>query len=191
MPVTIYAAGLWIVPVILCCLWGAAASNAYGKSGNVNKPMLPRFASLKQQKTNVRVGPGTQYPIRWIYQRQGLPVEIIADFGNWRRIRGSDSSDGWVHAALLSARRTALAAPWSAISVNLRARPSERAAVVARLQPRVLVHVKRCDRIWCAVDVPEHDLQGYVRQVKLWGVYPDELVGRANRQLFNPIKRTE
>ncbi|MBD2750324.1 hypothetical protein IC232_27065 [Microvirga sp. BT688] len=66
-----------------------------------------------------------------------------------------------------------------------------RSAVVARLQPRVLVRVKRCERTWCAVDVPEYDLQGYVRQVKLWGVYPDEPVGRARRQLFNPIKRTE
>jgi SH3-like domain-containing protein len=176
MPVTMSGAGLRIVPVILCCLWGAATSNAYGKSDNVNKPMLPRFASLKQQKTNVRVGPGTQYPIRWIYQRQGLPVEIIAQFGNWRRIRGSDSSGGWVHAALLSARRTALAAPWSAISLNLRARPSEQAAVIARLQPRVLVRVKRCDRTWCAVNVAGQDLSGYVRQVKLWGVYPDETI---------------
>ncbi|MBM1173725.1 SH3 domain-containing protein [Microvirga arabica] len=97
------AAGLQIVPVILCCLWGAAASNTYGKSGNATQPMLPRFGSLKQQKTNVRVRSGTQYPIRWIYQRQGLSVEIIAEFGNWRRIRGSDNSDGWVHAAVPSA----------------------------------------------------------------------------------------
>jgi SH3-like domain-containing protein len=191
MPVTMSAAGLRIVSVILCCLWGAAAPNAYGKSGNATQPMLPRFVSLKQQKTNVRVGPGTQYPIRWVYQREGLPVEIIAQFGNWRRIRGSDSSDGWVHAALLSARRTALAAPWSTISVNLRARPRDRASIVARLQPRVLVHVKRCDRAWCAVDVPEHDLRGYVRQVKLWGVYPDEIIGRARSHLFNPVKKAE
>ena len=171
------AAGLRVVPVILCCLWGAAVPNAHAWSGTNPKPALPRFASLKRPKTNVRVGPGTQYPIRWIYQQQGLPVEIISGFGNWRRIRGSDGSDGWVHTALLSARRTALAAPWSAVSVNLRARPSARAAVVARLQPRVLVHVKRCDRTWCAVDVPDHDLYGYVRQVKLWGVYPDETSG--------------
>ncbi len=180
MPVSMSAAGLRVIPAILCCLWGAAVPDAYAKSGNATQPMLPRFASLKQKKANVRVGPGTQYPIRWIYQRQGLPVEIIAQFGNWRRIRGSDSADGWVHAALLSARRTALAAPWNAISVNLRARPSGRTAVVARLQPRVLVRVKHCDRTWCAVDVTEHDLHGYVRQVKLWGVYPDELVGRAH-----------
>jgi SH3-like domain-containing protein len=165
-----------IILIIACCLCGAAAQDAHAGGGSATKPMLPRFASLKREKTNVRVGPGTQYPIRWIYQRQGLPVEIIAQFGNWRRIRGSDSSGGWVHAALLSAWRTALAAPWSAISLNLRARPSEQAAVLARLQPRVLVRVKRCDRTWCAVNVAGQDLSGYVRQVKLWGVYPDETI---------------
>ncbi len=123
MPVSMFAAGLRIALIILFCLWGAAVQDAYAGGGVATQPMLPRFAALKREKTNVRVGPGTRYPICWIYQRQGLPVEIIAEFGNWRRIRGSDSSDGWVHAALLSARRTALAAPWSAISVNLRARP--------------------------------------------------------------------
>ncbi len=191
MPVIMSAAGLRITKVILCCLWSAAAPEVHARSGRDAKPMLPRFASLKQQQTNVRVGPGTQYPIRWIYQQRGLPVEIIAEFGNWRRIRGSDSSDGWVHRALLSARRLALAAPWSTASVNLRARPSERAAVVARLQPQVLVQVNRCDRIWCAVDVPEHDLHGYVRQVKLWGVYPDETVGSARSQLLKHVGRAE
>ncbi|MBM1174744.1 SH3 domain-containing protein [Microvirga arabica] len=185
------AARMRVVPVILFGLLGAAVLGTYAKSSNATQPTLPRFASLKQQKINVRVGPGTQYLIRWIYQRKGLPVEIIAQFGNWRRIRGSDSADGWVHAALLSARRTALAAPWSALSINLRTRPSERATVVARLQPRVLVRVKRCDRTWCSVDVPEHNLHGYVRQVKLWGIYPDELVGRARSHLFNSVKKAE
>lgn len=191
MPVTMSTPGLRIILAMLCCLWSAAASDADAKSANATHPMLPRFASLKQQKVNVRVGPGTQYPIRWIYQRQGLPVEIIAQFGNWRRIRGSDSSDGWVHTALLSARRTALAAPWSTISINLRAHPSERAAVIARLQPRVLVRVKHCDRTWCAVHVPGADLQGFTRQVKLWGVYPDEMIGRACSRLFNHMRRAE
>jgi SH3-like domain-containing protein len=178
MPVTTSAVGLRIVPLILYCLWGAAAPDAHATSGKDATSILPRFASLKRQKTNVRVGPSTQYPIRWIYQQQGLPVEIIAEFANWRRIRGSDGSDGWVHTVLLSARKTALAAPWSQTSVNVRARPSDRASIVARLQPHVLVEIQRCDRIWCSVSVPEHDLDGYIQQVKLWGVYPDEIVGR-------------
>lgn len=139
--------------------------------------MVPRFASLKRVKTNVRVGPGTQYPIRWVYQRQGLPVEIIAEFSNWRRIRGSDGSDGWVHSALLSTKRTALVQPWSETSINLQARPSKRSGTVARFQPQVVVDVQRCDQTWCAVTVPKHDLRGYARQVRLWGVYPDEVVG--------------
>jgi SH3-like domain-containing protein len=174
--VTMSETGMRIILIIVCCLCGAAAQDAYAGGGSATKPMLPRFASLKREKTNVRVGPGTQYPIRWIYQQQGLPVEVIAEFANWRRVRGSDSSDGWVHTALLSTRRMALAAPWSAISLNLRTRPSERAAVVARLQPHVLVRVKRCDRTWCTVNVAGQDLSGYVRQVKLWGVYPDEII---------------
>jgi SH3-like domain-containing protein len=78
------------------------------------------------------------------------------------------------YSALLSARRTALGAPWSKISITLRARPVDGGDVRARLQPRVLVRVMRCDRTWCAVDVPGHHLYGYVRQVNLWGVYPDE-----------------
>lgn len=164
------------VSLILFCIWGATALDAHAAPGREAASTLPRFASLKKQKTNVRVGPGTHYPIRWIYQQQGLPVEIIAKFANWRRIRGSDGSDGWVHTALLSPRRTALVSPWSTISANLRAGPSDLAAIVARIQSKVLVHVKRCDRIWCAVDVPGHDLEGYVRQVKLWGIYPDESV---------------
>ncbi|MBJ6124312.1 SH3 domain-containing protein [Microvirga splendida] len=194
MPVTMSAFGLRIVPVILLCLWGAASTDAFAGSGHSAEPMPLRFASLKRDKVNVRVGPGTQYPIRWIYQRKGLPVEIIAAFGNWRRIRGSDSAEGWVHAALLSARRTALAAPWSTVSVDLRSRPSGRAAVAARLQPRVLVRVKSCDRLWCIVDVPGHDVEGYVRQEKLWGVYPDELIGgsawRSKRAWHSNLART-
>jgi SH3-like domain-containing protein len=176
MPVIMVATGWRVLPVLLCGLWGAATPDAHAKPGRDTKPTLLRFASLKRHKTNVRVGPGTQYPIRWIYHQQGLPIEIVAGFGNWRRVRGSDSSDRWVHTALLSSKRTALAAPWSTISVNLRARPSDRAAVIARLQPKALVFVKRCDRTWCAVDEPEHDLYGYIRQVTLWGVYPDETI---------------
>jgi SH3-like domain-containing protein len=157
--------------------WVAAPLHAGASPKRDAERTVPRFASLRRSETNVRVGPGTQYPIRWIYRRKGLPVEIIAEFNNWRRIRGSDGSDGWVHSALLSARRTALVDPWSRISVDVNARPREQSAVVARLQSQVVVQVWRCDRSWCTVAVPEHDLQGYIRQVKLWGVYPDETIG--------------
>jgi len=172
----VFKAAVQIISAILFCLCGKIFSDARAEPRRVTERTIPRFVSLKRSKTNVRFGPGTQYPVRWVYQRQGLPLEIVSEFGNWRRIRASDGSDGWVHAALLSTRRTALAAPWDKISIQLRAEPGDRAAVLARLEPRVLVDLKHCDRIWCAVSVPGKNLWGYVRQVKLWGVYPDETI---------------
>src|SRR4029453_16249428 len=69
---------------------------------------LPRFASLDSKEVNLRAGPGKDYPILWVYQRRGLPVEIIQEFDTWRRIRDRDGTVGWVQQNLLSGRRTAL-----------------------------------------------------------------------------------
>jgi SH3-like domain-containing protein len=142
---------------------------------------------LKRPVTNVRAGPSTDYPIRWIYKKQGLPVEIIAQYGSWRRIRGSDGADGWVNAVLLTSRRTALVMPWNPGTTNLKARPKEQGRIVARLQSRVLVRPHRCDRTWCFVSVRGQELEGYVHQSSLWGVYPDEVI--AGKSLWGSVGR--
>ncbi len=72
---------------------------------------LPRFVSLKSDKVNVRKGPATDQAIVWVFSRAGLPVEVIAESDNWRRVRDSEGADGWVFHSLLSARRTVLIAP--------------------------------------------------------------------------------
>lgn len=164
----------WFLAIHGFCAALAGAANA--NADRASPPSLPRFASLKHPVANVRVGPGVKYPIRWIYRRKGLPVEIIAEFGNWRRIRGSDGSDGWINGMLLSSTRTALAGPWSEANIDLRSGPRNRSPVTARLQPKVLVRLHWCDRSWCSVSIPGRDLQGYIRQNKLWGVYPDEII---------------
>src|SRR6185295_13515380 len=69
---------------------------------------LPRFASLDSSEANLRAGPGKDYPILWVYQRRGLPVEIIQEFDTWRRIRDRDGTVGWVQQNLLSGKRSAL-----------------------------------------------------------------------------------
>ena len=74
---------------------------------------LPRFVSLKSDKVNVRKGPSTDQAIVWVFNRAGLPVEVIAESENWRRVRDSEGADGWVLHSLLSGRRTVLIAPWS------------------------------------------------------------------------------
>ncbi|AWM87574.1 hypothetical protein C4E04_13070 [Microvirga sp. 17 mud 1-3] len=158
---------------------GRVGAQAAGPAAPVSagRPVaLPYFASLKRPVANVRVGPGRDYPIRWVYKKRGLPVEVLASYGNWRRIRASDGSEGWIAAMLLSSRRTALVAPWSESAVDLRAGRRPTSAVAARLQPRVLVGLQWCDRMWCSVRVQGQEASGYVRQTRLWGVYPDETI---------------
>src|SRR5687768_11582170 len=68
----------------------------------------PRFVSLRHDTVHVRAGPGQDYPIRWTFKRQGLPVQVLRDYEHWRLIRDSVGDEGWVHQGGLSARRTAL-----------------------------------------------------------------------------------
>jgi len=137
---------------------------------------VPRFVSLKSDKVNVRKGPSTDQAIVWVFSRAGLPVEVIAESDNWRRVRDSEGADGWVFHSLLSARRTALITPWSKGDerVPLYSSNSTGSRAVAELQSGVLGNVLSCDGEWCNVSVD--DYAGYVQQDKLWGVYKGEAV---------------
>ena len=137
---------------------------------------VPRFVSLKSDKVNVRKGPSTDQAIVWVFSRAGLPVEVIAELDNWRRVRDSEGADGWVFHSLLSARRTALITPWSKGDerVPLYSSNSTGSRAVAELQSGVLGNVLSCDGEWCNVSVD--DYSGYVQQDKLWGVYKGEEV---------------
>jgi SH3-like domain-containing protein len=143
-------------------------------SGKAALP-VPRFVSLKSDKVNVRRGPSTDQAIVWVFSRAGLPVEIIAESENWRRVRDSEGADGWVFHSMLSARRTALVAPWTKEgSVPLYDSKSTGSRAVAALQAGVLGSVLSCDGEWCNMSVD--DYSGYVQQDKLWGVYRGEEV---------------
>ena len=71
-----------------------------------------RYVSLKADRVFLRQGPGTDYPIAWVFQRAGLPVEVLREFEVWRQVRDAGGTVGWVHGSLLSGRRTALVLPW-------------------------------------------------------------------------------
>jgi SH3-like domain-containing protein len=145
--------------------------------GSVTGLPVPRYVSLKANRVNLREGPSTEHRTSWVFQRAGLPVEITAEFDTWRRIRDSDGSEGWVLHSFLSSRRTALIMPWSknkAENMTLFERADDKAAVVAKLQPGVISSVKNCAGSWCRVLGEGFD--GYIRQDRLWGVYPNEKV---------------
>jgi SH3-like domain-containing protein len=145
--------------------------------GPVTGLPVPRYVSLKSDRVNLREGPSKEHRTRWVFQRAGLPVEIVAEFETWRRVRDADGAEGWVLHSLLSGRRTALVAPWSKAkdeTFMLRSEASETSAVVAQLQPGVIANIDSCDNAWCRVGIGK--LDGYLRQERLWGVYPNESV---------------
>ncbi|KQU54522.1 hypothetical protein ASG72_02480 [Bosea sp. Leaf344] len=169
----------WIVAAgCLAMLGGGRAAQAQDmQPGSVTGLPVPRYVSLKSDRVNLREGPSKEHRTRWVFQRAGMPVEIVAEFETWRRVRDADGAEGWVLHSLLSGRRTALVAPWSKAkdeTFMLRADASETSAVVAQLQPGVIANVESCGNAWCRVGIGK--VEGYVRQERLWGVYPNESV---------------
>ncbi|MEP1883141.1 MAG: SH3 domain-containing protein, partial [Roseibium sp.] len=111
----------------------------------------------------------------WTFVQAGLPVEIIQEFENWRRIRDWEGKEGWVFHSLLSGRRTALVTPWDdAVQTPLRARSKSDGQMVAELEANVLATVDECAGGWCRVHGEGYD--GWIDQTRLFGVYPDELI---------------
>ena len=172
------ASGLAIALLLLAGVETRAADDATPAAGpgGLSHLPIPRFVSLKSDRVNVRKGPSTDQAIVWVFSRAGLPVEIIAESDNWRRVRDSEGADGWVFHSLLSARRTVLITPWSkdGSSVPLHSSKSTSSRAVAALQAGVLGNVLNCDGEWCELSVD--DYSGYVQQDKLWGVYKGEEV---------------
>lgn len=131
---------------------------------------LPRFVSLKSDKTYVRTGPALRYPIKWVYKREGLPVEIVQEFDSWRKVRDYEGDYGWINQALLSGERTALID--NADPVSMREGFSADSPLVARLEPTVTVKLEKCTEDWCQVKT--HGFEGWVERKYLWGIYDSE-----------------
>ena len=163
--------------VVGLLLSAASRSLAAGDvaTGTVSGLPVPRFVSLKSDRVNVRGGPNKDQDVRWVYTRAGMPVEITAEFENWRRIRDWEGAEGWVYHSLLSGKRTAVVVPkLNAELVPLYDSPSTQADVVARLQSGVLGSLKSCDGTWC--QFAGKNFSGWIQQERLWGAYPNEKV---------------
>ena len=136
---------------------------------------LPRFVSLKADKINVRRGPSSEHQVAWVYQRKGLPVEITAEFENWRRIRDSDGDEGWVYQSMLSGKRMALVAPWrKQDAVPMFGGPNTTSGVIAMVKAGVVATLGECTGDWCSVEAS--GFKGWMAQTMIWGAYPGEQV---------------
>lgn len=171
------AAALRILGVVLATLFalppspGTASDAAAARGPETNLP-LPRFVSIRAETANARRGPGLEHRVDWAFVQRGLPVEVTAEYGHWRRIRDADGLGGWVHYSLLSGSRTVLVL--GSAPVPLRAKPDEQAVVRALAEPGAVARLEACAEVWC--EIGADGLSGWLPRAVLWGVGPDESV---------------
>lgn len=133
---------------------------------------VPRFVSLHSDKVNLRTGPGRQYPIEWVLTRKDMPVEVIAQFEHWRRVREWDGTVGWVQEHMLNGKRYAVVAKGGVRPLH--ADPELASPLVARAEPGVIGRLIECRGPWCRIEAG--DATGWIQRADIWGVYPDETV---------------
>lgn len=159
-------------------LLGASVSTGFSAKDTATTASglpVPRYVSLKSDHVNVRAGPTKDNDVAWVYTRSGLPVEITAEFENWRRIRDSDGTEGWVYHSLLSGKRMAAVQLKTKTDLApLYDKADATSAVTARLQVGVLGTVKNCTGTWCQIS--GNGFEGWIQQNELWGVYPGEKI---------------
>ncbi len=151
----------------------AAPSVVVRRVGSVTGLALPRFASLRANLVNMRVGPGLRYPILWVYKRRHLPVEIWREFGAWRYVQDYEGVKGWMHQATLTRRRGFIVVGAQQV---LREAPNPHAEAVARLNPGVVGWLRRCaaGAAWCEVEAGGY--RGWLPRIAFWGALPHEAI---------------
>ena len=138
---------------------------------------VPRWLSLKSSEVHARFGPGLDHRILWEYRVSGLPVQVIAETTEWRKICDPEGAVAWVHRSVVSSRRSLFNA--SDEEIPVRSGRSGTSSVRARLAPRSLIPMDECEEGWCRVRSGR--LRGWVRQSAVFGAQERPLCNAARR----------
>jgi SH3-like domain-containing protein len=149
----------------IAALLGAAFQPAEPERQTPSGLPVPRYVSLKFDEVNARGGPGDDYKLLWVYRARGLPLQVVAETSEWRRVCDPQGGLAWVKATGIDGRRTVLSL--KAEPIPLRAKPSEAAAVTAYLAARAVASLERCDKGWCRVKAAS--ASGWLSAADAWG----------------------
>ena len=142
-----------------------AGSLALSGAAGAEDVKVPYWASIRPDELNMRVGPGEEYQIKWVYHRQHLPLKVLRLKEAWRYVRDPDGAEGWVHQRFLTRQRGAYVT--GSGPADMRESGDGGAKLLWRLAPGVVALLGDCANGWCAVNVAER--KGYVAQSRLWG----------------------
>jgi SH3-like domain-containing protein len=131
---------------------------------------VPRYVSIKFNEINARTGPAKDCPIEWVFIKKGEPIEIIAEYDQWRKIRDIHDEGGWVHSSVISGKRSVVFVGKN--TMPLLSAPGKYDQMVAKLTPQIRCDLLKCEKEWCNVNCKSY--KGWIARKFLWGVYPDE-----------------
>jgi SH3-like domain-containing protein len=156
----------------IACFAGAAAAGLLlaGASAAAERQTpsglpVPRYVSLKFDRVNARAGPGDDHRLLWVYKVKGLPVQVVAETSEWRRVCDPEGSLVWVHKRTTDGRRMVMNTKEARVTLLKRPRSDARAA--AFLNPRALATLDRCEKGWCRVRAD--GVAGWAKEGDLWG----------------------
>ena len=129
---------------------------------------VPRYVTLKFDKVNARAGPGDDHRLLWVYRVRGLPVQVIAENSEWRRVCDPKGGLAWVHKRTTDGRQNVLRMQPG--QVSLYKRPNTTAPLVAYLRPQALAALTKCDKGWCHLKVG--GISGWTPATSVWGTDP-------------------
>ncbi|WP_419798904.1 MAG: SH3 domain-containing protein [Terasakiella sp.] len=157
--------------ILLISLIVLGVSSAVAQARSGSGLPLPRFVTLRAGEVNLRAGPGVRYPVEWVYKKRNLPVEVVAEYDTWRKIRDWQGTQGWVHQGMLSGKRSIIV---MGDLRTLRREPKTSASPSARLEEGVIARLLECPQgtTWCKIDADGYE--GWLRKAEFWGVYSEE-----------------
>jgi SH3-like domain-containing protein len=129
---------------------------------------VPRYVTLRYDTVNARSGPSEDHRTLWVYHAKGLPVQIIAETEQWRRICDPEGAVSWVHMRLVDGRRNLMRTGGGSIFV--RKSPNPASGAVAELKPRTPAAYETCEKGWCKVKLGK--VTGWVPAAEVWGADP-------------------
>ena len=160
---------------VIACLSLSIASYAHAEDASEifhqSGLPIPRFVSLKSGKINMRIGPGKHYPISWVYKRKQMPVEVVEEFGHWRKTRDIEGTEGWIRSNLLSGTRTALIKEQRR---PLFVAPDLGTKILIEVDPLVPGAIEQCTLKWCQLTFD--NFTGWAPKDYIWGVYDNEVI---------------
>ena len=121
------------------------------------------FLMLKNNKVNVRYGPGFDYPIKYIYKKKNLPIKVIDKKENFRRIIDFKNNSGWIHASQLKKAKSFILIE----DQLLFSKPTKYSKPILKIAKGRLLLIKKCKKDWCKVKTEEY--MGWLKVENIWG----------------------